>query len=100
MLRVEVLYFEGCPNHAPTVARVREVMAECGISAELDEVEVRDAAEAERLGFLGSPSVRINGVDVEPDEAEDREIGFGCRLYGGSGLPSRELLVEAFSNRS
>ena len=58
-MKVEILYFSGCPNHASASDRVREVLAEEGRSAEMVEVELKDAATAERVGFLGSPTIRI-----------------------------------------
>src|SRR6266849_9434331 len=61
-MKVEVLYFEGCPNHAPTVDRVREELQSNGLPNEIREVEVRTQAEAEALGFLGSPTVRIDAL--------------------------------------
>ena len=66
MITVEVLFFEGCPNYEPTLRLVREVVAGAGGSAEIREVEIKSPEEAESLRFLGSPSVRINGCDIEP----------------------------------
>ena len=63
-MKIEILYFADCPNYLPTVERVREALQmECA-SAEIRHVEVRDAADAATRGFLGSPSIRINGADV------------------------------------
>ena len=73
-MKIEVLYFEGCPNHLPAVELMREVAAELGIGADIQEVEVTDQAEAERLRFLGSPTIQVNGIDVEP-EARLRLLG-------------------------
>lgn len=98
-MRIEVLYFDGCPNHEPAVERVREVLKEEGISAEVVEVNVRDASTAQELSFLGSPSVRVNGLDVEPPARSVRDFGMMCRTYAGSGrregLPSLEMLRQA-----
>ena len=63
-MRIEVLYFEGCPNHEPAVERVQQVLKEEAISAEVLEVKVSDASTAQEFGFLGSPSVRVDGLDV------------------------------------
>ena len=92
---IEVLYFEGCPNLEPTVALVRDVAAELGIAAEIREVEIRDAAHAKRLLFLGSPTVRVNGVDIDPEAVARTGFAFGCRLWGESGVPPRELMLSA-----
>jgi len=99
-VKVEILYFAGCPHHEATLERTLEVLSALGTEAEVTEVEVRDGAEAARLRFPGSPTVRIDGVDLEPG-AEARSPGaLSCRMYGGSGVPSRELLVDAISRVS
>ena len=92
---IEVLYFEGCPNREPTVALAREVAAELGIAAEIREVKIRDEADAKRLRFLGSPTVRVNGADIDPEAAARTDYAFGCRLWGASGVPPRELMLSA-----
>ena len=92
---IEVLYFEGCPNLEPTVALVRDVAAELGIAAEIREVEIRDAAHGKRLLFLGSPTVRVNGVDIDPEAVARTDYAFACRLWGESGVPPRELMLSA-----
>lgn len=69
-MKIHVLYFEGCPNHEPTVALVREVVAGLDLSAEVEEIEVNTQTDAERLRFLGSPTVQVNGVDMEPSARE------------------------------
>jgi hypothetical protein len=97
---IEVLAFAGCPHRAATVALAEEVAAALGVAAEIQEVEVRDTAEAERLCFLGSPTLRVNGADVEPGTAARTDYALGCRLYAGSGVPSRELLSAALRSPS
>jgi hypothetical protein len=54
-MKIEVLYFDGCPNHEPAVERIHELLREEGISAEVVEVNVSDASIAQKVGFLGSP---------------------------------------------
>lgn len=50
---------------------------------------------AERLRFLGSPTVRVNSVDVEPAARRRSDFGFACRTYNGQGIPDRELFKQA-----
>jgi hypothetical protein len=80
-MRIEVLYFDGCPNHKPAVERVQELLRDEGISAEVLEVNVREPSVAQELGFLGSPTVRVNGQDVEPEARTAGEYGMMCRTY-------------------
>src|SRR6266853_1697753 len=98
-MKIEVLYFDGCQNHKPAAERVQQLLREERASAEVLEVNVSDASIAQKVGFLGSPSVRVNGLDVEPEARAVREYGMMCRTYsvGGQreGLPSREMLRQA-----
>ena len=81
-MKVEVLYFADCPNHSSAVDRVREALQEEGLTAEVVEVEVTDADTAQSLGFLGSPTIRINGLDVEPSARSlHSSYGLSCRTY-------------------
>ncbi len=101
--RVEILYFDGCPNHAAARALVERVAAELQVEPEIDLVEVPDADAAAQLRFLGSPTVRVNGHDVEPGAEERGDFVFSCRIYrserGLSGQPEagwvRKALREA-----
>ena len=96
---IEVLYFEGCPNLEPTLTLAGEVLSQLGLSADVREIEVRTPEDAERLRFLGSPSVRVDGKDIEPGAESRREYALSCRIYGDSGLPPKELLVAALEAR-
>src|SRR5258708_21877074 len=66
------------------------------MSESIEEVEVRTSAEAEALRFIGSPTVRVNGLDVEPEARVVHHFGMGCRSYldngRRSGLPSVDLI--------
>lgn len=95
MKRIDVLYFSGCPNHAPAVDMVREVVGEMGVDAEIREVEVQGPDDANRLRFLGSPTIQVDGRDIDPSAWDRMDFGFSCRTYDGHGLPRKELLIEA-----
>lgn len=94
-LTIQVLYFDGCPSYAPTLECLREVVLELGVEAAIEAVEVRTDDDARRLQFLGSPTVRVDGRDIAPAAAARDQYGFSCRIYGGSGVPSRELIRSA-----
>lgn len=104
-MKVEILYFKGCPNHQPVVEQIRQALLSEQITVPVDEVEVTDAAMARRVGFLGSPSIRINGLDVEPEARGLQTFGFGCRTYSDaegrrSGLPSISTIRRALTEAS
>ena len=92
-----MLYFEGCPHFPPTLAQVREVLDELAIDAEISVIEVRTGSDARHHRFLGSPTVRVDGADIEPAARSRCDYGLACRRYDGTGSPSRALLVAAFS---
>ena len=98
-MKIEILYFSGCPNHAPAVDRVREVLEQEGMSADMVELEVKDAVTAEIVRFLGSPSIRIDGRDVEQTARTACGFGLMCRTYidegRRAGVPPRELIRAA-----
>jgi hypothetical protein len=78
---IEVLYTRDCPNYAGALALVERVRAELGIDAELRTSLIGDHAAAERARFPGSPTIRVDGRDVEPGSEPPAEISLACRLY-------------------
>ena len=94
---VEVLFFEGCPNHRRTVELAKDVVARVAPHARVEEVEVRDSDDAARRRFLGSPTVHVDGVDIEPEARSRTDYAMSCRLYGASGLPPREMIEAALA---
>lgn len=103
-MKVAVLYFEGCPNHRAAMERVREALEEEGLAAEVVEVNVPDETAANSLGFLGSPTIRVNGLDIESLARAPRQFGMMCRTYieGGrrEGLPPLEWIRKALREAS
>jgi hypothetical protein len=101
-MTVEILYFHGCPHPAALAPRIREMATAGGIEIELRHKLIADAEAAERERFLGSPTVRVNGADVEPGAGERDDFGMKCRLYrtpqGLSGMPSDAWIREAIAH--
>ena len=101
---VEVLYFDGCPNHEALLPRLRVLLASAGASPHVQLVRVEDADAAERERFLGSPTVRIDGQDVEPGADQRTDFGLKCRLFatpmGLLGMPADEWVLAAVNRSS
>ncbi len=94
---IQVLYFDGCPHHAPTVALIKQVVATLGMDTQIEEVEVTSREDAVSKRFLGSPTVLVNGVDIDPRAHDRTDYGLSCRVYHGmDGVPSASLLQAAF----
>jgi hypothetical protein len=95
-MKIEVLYVPNCPNHAVALERLREVLSPESFQKHVNEILVEDADMAQSLQFLGSPTIRINGRDVEPQSEKTTAFGLMCRLYpDGSGAPSEHRLRAA-----
>jgi hypothetical protein len=80
-VNVELLWWEGCPSTERALAAVREALAEVGLSGV--EVRMREIAtddEARDAGFVGSPTILIDGHDLVPAAADD-QTGLSCRVY-------------------
>ena len=98
-MKIEVLHIADCPNHKPVVERLRDVLCAAGIVDTVTEVEVLSTTDAEKWKFVGSPTVRINGLDIEPEARAAQHFGLGCRSYAEdghrSGMPSKQLIRRA-----
>ena len=96
---IELLWFDGCPNHERAEALLREVMALAGVSDPVTRVEVPDEATGSAVCFPGSPTIRIDGRDVEPGWEPCDDCTPRCRIYATSEglrpLPERAWIVSA-----
>lgn len=93
-MKVEILYIDGCPSWKNGLANLKEALLKENQTVEVVLVLVEDNQQAEILKFLGSPSFRIDGRDLWPEER--RQFALGCRVYftpnGLKGVPTIELL--------
>jgi hypothetical protein len=98
-VRIELLYLKGCPGFKIALDRVYEALRKSGIDAPVEMVEVNSIEEAEARRFLGSPSIRINGLDVGITARDSTNFGLTCRVYrtesGVEGSPSVEMINRA-----
>ena len=96
---VELLTTSNCPHREAALAMVQRVCGQRDGQAEIRLVEVADQPAAERLRFLGSPTIRVDGRDIEPGAEGNHEYVCGCRLYKGRhslrGLPEEAWLRQA-----
>ena len=101
-LKIEFLWFEGCPNHEEALRQLREVMAENGIEEEVTSIDLTDADTANQYCFPGSPTIRIDGRDIEPGFVDPGDYTPRCRLYqsprGLVGVPERSWIGAALQS--
>jgi hypothetical protein len=96
-MRIEVLYIDACPHFPATVDAVKRALGQFGLTCPVIEMSVTDQKIAVHIGFLGSPTVRIDGLDIEPSARQGTTFGMMCRTYEGSGVPSEDLIRSAIT---
>ena len=104
-MRIEVLFFDGCPNYESLLPHLRGLLQAGGFAdASIDLVRVSDAETAQRERFLGSPTVRVDCEDVEPGAGARTDFGLKCRLFatpdGLRGMPTDEWVLSALSGQA
>jgi hypothetical protein len=98
-MKIRFLWWEDCPSHPEAWQRLREVLADMRIDAPVERIEIRTDEEAERWHFPGSPTIQIDGEDIDPN-ASQLPTRLTCRLYfkedgRPSPLPSKEMIKRA-----
>lgn len=98
-MKIEVLYVSDCPNHYPVVTTITEILKECGLEEQISEIEVTDSEHAIAMAFPGSPTVRVDGADIEGDLPHVNAYGLTCRTYmvngKRQGVPHRDWIHDA-----
>jgi len=95
-MQVRIVYFQGCPNHEPATALVQAVADEIGVPIELSEIRVESERDAKRERMLGSPTIQLDGTDIDPAARGRDDYAMSCRVFGGAdGLPPREMIAAA-----
>jgi hypothetical protein len=96
---IELLTVAGCPNRDAALTLILRIRAQLASTAQVQVIEVPDQPAAEQLRFLGSPTIRVNGHDIEPGAEHQPEYVHACRLYQGPhslrGLPEADWLRQA-----
>ena len=96
MLEITFLYIDDCPSWIPALENLKQVIESERIPATLALLKINDPEHAQREKFLGSPSIRVNGVDLWPEDRENYALS--CRIYqtpaGMRGSPTTEMLRD------
>lgn len=99
MTRIELLWFADCPNHEPTRTLLVEVIAALAPGTPIIDVDASDPKVAAALRFPGSPTIRINGSDVDPGYVDPGDYTPRCRVYwtpdGLRPIPARSWIERA-----
>lgn len=103
-MQIELLYFDGCPSWRIALDNLRAVLAESDAPIDVKLTRVESNKQAIEARFVGSPTIRLDGVDLFPVGHEDHEdYALGCRVYhtpdGLLGWPTVEMIRSAMSER-
>jgi hypothetical protein len=98
-VRIELLYFDGCPSYRRLLPRLEKLLRDARVRERVELRRVDSEQQAAEQRFLGSPTVRVDGADVEPGADAREDFGMKCRLYRGAGgqspIPPDEWLIAA-----
>ena len=98
-MKIKLYYFDDCPSYKKAVENLEEALRLEGLQQDIEMVPVTSEADAQAKRFIGSPTIRIDGVDIEGPEADNQGYGYGCRIYsengGSAGRPSVERMRYA-----
>ncbi len=97
IIDIEVQHFNGCPNSAEMIARVRTAIEVFNEQIEYKEILVETPEQAQQIKFRGSPTVLINGIDLE-NMHEPTEANLACRYYI-NGLPPINQIKEFITDQ-
>lgn len=101
VVKIEFFYFEGCPHHSPALALLKNILKEEDAIYPIEVINVDSDQYAREIRFLGSPSIRINGKDIEESEVDSPDYGIRCRIYKGNdgptGIPPEVLLRKSIA---
>lgn len=102
-LEIEFLWFAGCANHVAARRLLDEVVADLAPGVTVRDIDASEPLVATRLRFAGSPTIRVDGIDVDPSFIDPGEYTPRCRLYrtdaGLAGVSERRWIEAALSRR-
>jgi len=97
-MKIQLLYVRECPHFKSALNLLNEILKEKEIKEEIELIEIRSEEEARKYEFLGSPSIKINGKDIEKEKRDYPPL-FGCRIYKNgenyTGVSPKYLILEA-----
>ncbi len=95
-IKIEIQHFDDCPNSPKLIQRVKEAIKYYVKNIQYEEILVTSNEEAQRIGFRGSPTLLINGKDIE-DLPVPKEPALMCRFYS-DGLPSVDAIKKVLDS--
>lgn len=103
-MQIQFLYYEDCPSHETALDRLNQVMREENINADPEVIKVETDEQAQEWRFVGSPTILVNGTDIDPPP-DGAQYALTCRAYrleSGriSPLPSPDTIRRALVQKN
>ena len=99
MAKVEFLYFKDCPNWKKALKSLNMILSEEGVNVSVRKIQVRSEDEAADWKFPGSPTIRVDGKDIDPTYRDPGKYTLVCRSYPGGekdgALPPEDAIRRA-----
>lgn len=102
-MKIQFLYFNGCPSYKQGLENLKQVLRELSISEDFEMINIDSDDKAKEYNFIGSPTIRINKEDIDPKAREVKITGYkGCRIYqteeGIKGAPTIKMLKKVIES--
>ena len=98
-MKIDLLWFDDCPNHHAATELLQETLDEFGVTEQIELIKVPDLETGVKTKFPGSPTIRINGQDIDPTYEDTGDYGPRCRVYmtseGFKGVPEKAWITDA-----
>ncbi len=99
-ITIDFLFWRECPSHPEALERLKRALNRSGIKADVSRIEIRSEEEAVRHRFVGSPTIRMNGRDMDSEAVSGQPFRLTCRIfYDSTGrvvpIPSEESIQRA-----
>jgi copper chaperone CopZ len=95
-MKIQLLYFDGCPTLPRARQALRDALAAEKIDDPIEEIDVEASTAPEWARGWGSPKILIDGKDVT---GTTRATGAACRLYQGGGPSVAEIRRRLAASR-
>lgn len=98
-IKIDILFIRGCPGYKYVKKYIEEIVTDESIYAEINLIQIEKEEDARNLHFIGSPTVRVNGEDVEKGFIDTKDYGLKSRIYYIDGkpfyYPSKSMILNA-----
>lgn len=104
-MKIQLLYFPECPSYKEAALRVRKVLDDENIFADIELISINSEADVMKWYFFGSPTILIDGVDIDSETIKNQTPALTCRIYQWedgrhSPLPSEQMIRSAVKKAS